>query len=79
MVAVCPRGSYKMTKWPHLSPQAKNLKSKGTLLSSISKVKESKVPAPLSITLTTHLGWALPVLLVPLELGPVSVRLNGSK
>ena len=34
----------KPTKWPHLSSQAKNLKKKGSLFSSILKVQDSKVP-----------------------------------
>ena len=44
IVALCQCGYYKMTKWPYLSPQAQNPKSKGTLLSSTSKVEESNVP-----------------------------------
>ena len=35
----------KMTKWQYLSPQAKNLKNKGTFFSPTLKVEERKVPS----------------------------------
>ena len=34
----------KMRKWPHLSPGASNLKTKGTLFPPTLKVEEKKVP-----------------------------------
>jgi len=34
-----------MRKWPYLSPEASNLKNKGTFFSSTFKVEEKKVPS----------------------------------
>ena len=39
----------KMTKWQYLSPQAKNLKNKGTFFSPTLKVEERKVPSDFSL------------------------------
>jgi len=44
MIALTQSQTKKMRKWPYLSPETPNPKSKGTFFSSTLKVEEMEVP-----------------------------------